>query len=197
MVSRRTVCELPQGLGFPVVVKVPDGSFSRSVKRADTPAQLQEIARAMLRESEIILVQEYMYTDFDWRIGMVGGHPLFAAKYFMCDGHWQILQHGDNGQFTEGRTQAVALLDVPAQVLAAATAAARLVGEGFYGVDLKCNAGGAHVIEINDNPNLDVGVEDAIGGDAVYRSLLGHLLGRMERRSQGASGSPTPLPAGA
>ncbi len=197
MVSRRTVGELPQGLGFPVVVKVPDGSFSRSVKRADTPAQLQEIARAMLRESEIILVQEYMYTDFDWRIGMVGGHPLFAAKYFMCDGHWQILQHGDNGQFTEGRTQAVALLDVPAQVLAAATAAARLVGEGFYGVDLKCNAGGAHVIEINDNPNLDVGVEDAIGGDAVYRSLLGHLLGRMEQRSQGASGSPTPLPAGA
>lgn len=192
MLSRRTLADFQHGLAYPVVVKVPDGSFSRSVKKADHFAQLQEIAREMLKESEIILVQEYMYTDFDWRIGILAGQPLFAAKYFMCDGHWQILQHGDNGQYTEGRTLAVALPEVPPHVLAAATSAARLVGDGFYGVDLKCNASGAHVIEINDNPNLDQGVEDAIGGDAVYRSLLGHLLTRMEQRlhrGQGGAGS--------
>ena len=70
------------------------------------------------------------------------------------------------------------------------------MGDGFYGVDLKCNASGAHVIEINDNPNLDTGVEDAITGDAVYRSLLGHLLGRVEQRLHRGQGSGVCAPEG-
>lgn len=35
-------------------------------------------------------------------------------------------------------------------------------------------------IEINDNPNLDVGAEDKGLGDEVYRRLLGHLLAEFE-----------------
>ncbi|GKT01047.1 RimK family protein [Acidovorax sp. SUPP3434] len=190
LVSRRTLGDLPRGLAYPVVVKVPDGSFSRSVKKAENAEALHAIAREMLRESGIILLQEFMYTDFDWRIGLVGGEPLFAAKYYMCDGHWQILQHGEDGGYVEGRTQAVSLDAVPPPVLQAATRAARLVGNGFYGVDLKCNAAGAHVIEINDNPNLDAGVEDALVGDALYRTLLGHLLARMDWRLNREGAAP-------
>jgi glutathione synthase/RimK-type ligase-like ATP-grasp enzyme len=182
MVSRRTLADMQHRLAYPVVVKVPDGAFSRSVKKAENSEQLHAIARDMLKESEIILVQEFMYTDFDWRIGVLAGQAIFAAKYFMCDGHWQILQHTANGKYTEGRVQAVPLDQVPAQVVAAAVSSARLVGHGFYGVDLKATASGVYVIEINDNPNLDAGVEDAALGDGLYRLLLTHFLRKVERR---------------
>ena len=161
---------------------MPDGAFSRSVKKADSFEHLQEIAKEMLKESEIILLQEFMYTDFDWRIGVLAGQAIFAAKYFMCDGHWQILQHAANGKYTEGRVQAVPLDAVPAEVLAAAVNSARLVGNSFYGVDLKSTAAGVYVIEINDNPNLDAGVEDADRGDALYVTLLSHFLKQVESR---------------
>ena len=190
MVSRRTLADMQHRLAYPVVVKVPDGAFSRSVKKAESFEQLQAIAKNMLKESEIILVQEFMYTDFDWRIGVLAGQALFAAKYFMCDGHWQILQHTANGKYTEGRVQAVPLDEVPHQVLAAAVSSARLVGNGFYGVDLKSTVAGVYVIEINDNPNLDVGVEDAALGDGLYRVLLMHFLKQVEQRFSAHKAAP-------
>ena len=39
--------------------------------------------------------------------------------------------------------------------------AANLIGDGLYGVDLKQSDGKFYVIEVNDNPNLDAGFEDA------------------------------------
>lgn len=182
MASRRTLAGMEHTLDYPVVVKVPDGAFSRSVKKAESFEHLQDIAKGMLRESEIILLQEYMYTDFDWRVGVLAGQAVFAAKYFMCNGHWQILQHTANGKYTEGRVQGVPLQDVPTEVLAAAVNSARLVGNGFYGVDIKATASGVYVIEINDNPNLDVGMEDAALGDKLYSTLLSHFLLQVERR---------------
>jgi hypothetical protein len=38
------------------------------------------------------------------------------------------------------------------------------------------------VIEINDNPNLDVGVEDAVLKDELYRRVLADLVRRVEAR---------------
>jgi len=190
MASRRTLGDMRNRLTYPLVVKVPDGAFSRSVKKADNFEHLQDIAKDMLKESEIILLQEFMYTDFDWRIGVLAGQAVFAAKYFMCDGHWQILQHADNGQYTEGRVQAVPLGEVPPEVLQAAVSSTRLVGNSFYGVDLKSTASGVYVIEINDNPNLDVGVEDAALGDALYVTLLSHFLKQVERRFNAHTARP-------
>ena len=39
--------------------------------------------------------------------------------------------------------------------------AARCIGDGLYGVDLKETKDGVFVIEVNDNPNLDHGWEDS------------------------------------
>jgi hypothetical protein len=64
----------------------------------------------------------------------------------------------------------------------AAVATAKLLGDGLYGVDLKERDSGVFVIEINDNPNMDLGAEDAMLGDELYRKVLGHLLMRHERR---------------
>ena len=60
--------------------------------------------------------------------------------------------------------------------------AANLIGDGFYGVDLKQNERGVFVIEINDNPNLDRGVEDAVLKDELYIRLLQEFVRRLESR---------------
>ncbi len=193
LVSRRTVARFEDTLDYPVVLKVPDGSFSRDVKKASDFKQFQGIAQSMFKESEIVLVQDFMYTEFDWRVGVLDGEPLFVARYFMVRDHWQIIKHAGDGQHAEGRTEAVKLGDTPPAVLEAAIAAARLIGDGFYGVDLKQNAAGVFVIEINDNPNLDVGAEDKVMGDEIYRRLLAHLLAKFEARNGMAPSEPEVL----
>ena len=45
--------------------------------------------------------------------------------------------------------------------------------------------GKGYVIEVNDNPNIDSGVEDKYLGDELYRLIMGELLRRMENRSKG------------
>lgn len=56
-----------------------------------------------------------------------------------------------------------------------AVKAANLIGKGLYGVDLKMVDDKAYVIEINDNPSIDHGLEDAIIGDEMYYRLLNHF----------------------
>ena len=182
LVTKRSAADIADRLIFPAVVKIPDGSFSRGVKRAQNRADFLAIAHEMLKESEIILVQEFLRSDFDWRVGVLGGEPIFVARYYMCDQHWQILKHAPDGSHVEGRTEAVTIADTPACVLKAALDAARLIGNGLYGVDLKQTDRGVFVIEVNDNPNIDVGMEDAAAGDALYRAILGHFLQRVEAR---------------
>ena len=46
--------------------------------------------------------------------------------------------------------------------------AARAIGAGLYGVDLKESGDEIAVIEVNDNPNLDHGVEDLVGKDEIW-----------------------------
>jgi glutathione synthase/RimK-type ligase-like ATP-grasp enzyme len=185
--TRRTLATFENSLTYPVVLKVPDGAFSLSVKKAENWAEFQLVAAAMLRESDLILVQEFIYTAFDWRIGILAGEVIFAAKYFMYSGHWQIIQHEGAGKYVEGRTQAVAVQDVPREVLDPAIAATRLIGNGLYGVDLKQTKAGVLVIEVNDNPNIDIGMEDAAAGEDLYRTLLRHFQGLVDARHRQAA----------
>ena len=180
LVTRRTLEGVETAVTYPAVLKIPDGSFSRGVKRAADRDEFQRIAEDMLKRSEIILVQEFIPTEFDWRIGVLDGEPLFAARYFMCGDHWQILKHGADGSYDEGPTQAVAIEDAPPEVAETAMRAARLVGRGLYGVDLKQTPHGVLVMEVNDNPNIDVGLEDVAVGDELYRRILRYFLRRAE-----------------
>ena len=135
----------------------------------------------MLPQSAVLLIQDFVPTTFDWRIGVLDREPLFAARYHMCDHHWQILKHADDGSYEEGRTEAIEIGDVPVNVLDTALRAANLIGDGLYGVNLKQTGETVHVMEINDNPNIDVGLEDAALGDELYRRLLRSFLRRAER----------------
>ena len=57
--------------------------------------------------------------------------------------------------------------------------AARLIGRGLYGVDVKATERGVFVIEVNDNPNLMHETEDAAEGDEVWRRLAAWFLRRL------------------
>lgn len=179
---------LIERLGSPVVLKAPDGSFSRSVHKVSSEAELKERAKALFKDTALIIAQEYMPTAYDWRVGVLDGKPLYACKYKMARGHWQIIKHGEGGKVTEGGSETVAVEDAPSEVIDIAVKAARLIGQGLYGIDLKQNDRGVFVIEVNDNPNLDGEVEGLVLKDALWQSIISWFADRLERRIGGAPG---------
>ena len=168
-------------IGYPMVMKIPDSAFSRGVSKVANAEEFQQTAHLLLAQSALILVQEYMYTDFDWRIGVLNRQAIFASKYFMSKNHWQIAKRDAGGQAVFGAARAVPLDEVPPALLAYAVDAANLIGDGLYGVDMKMTARGPVVIEVNDNPNIDAGNEDSILKDDMYRIILRDLVRRLDR----------------
>lgn len=103
----------------------------------------------------------------------------------MSKGHWQIYHHQDGGKTRSGRFRSLAIRDVPPKVLRTALKAVRLMGNGLYGVDLKQAGDEVMVIEVNDNPNVDAGVEDAWLGEDLYRQIMLEFLRRLEAKRLG------------
>ncbi|MEQ8249934.1 RimK family protein [Oceanibaculum nanhaiense] len=178
--AMKSLEELEGELAYPMVLKIPDGSFSRGVHKAGDRAELKKISRELLEESDLILAQEFMPTDYDWRVGVLDGEPLFVCQYLMAKKHWQIVKHNADGPATHGGFKSFAIEQAPPEVVDVAVKAARLIGSGLYGVDLKQNERGVFVIEINDNPNLDTGVEDSALKDELWKRLVRWFLKRLE-----------------
>jgi hypothetical protein len=149
----------------------------------------------MFRRSPLLIAQEYLPTDYDWRITVLGGRVLFAARYHMARGHWQIRTEDAAGRERFGKVEAVARAEAPADVVALAVRASSLIGEGLYGVDIKETPAGPVVIEINDNPNLDVGYDDAADGARIYEDLVEYFLHRIEETPGSAPASEPARPA--
>ena len=148
-----------------------------------SPEELRAALDEMFRHSSVLLAQEFIPTEFDWRIGLLDGEPLFACKYYMAKGHWQIYNHAhdDTGRNLCGAWETVPIYKATQKVLDTAVKAAALIGKGLYGVDLKLINGRAVVIEINDNPSIDHEVEDAVLGDELYYRILNHFVHCLNR----------------
>ena len=171
-------------LGLPCVLKLPDSSFSLGVKKVKTEEELKEQLTKMLNASELVIAQEYLPTDFDWRIGVLDGKPLYACKYYMAKGHWQIYNwENKNKDDVEGMFDTIAIEDVPPKVIEMALKATSLIGNGLYGVDIKESNGKVYIIEINDNPNLDDGIENQIIQDELYIRIIKSLKNRIEQNN--------------
>jgi glutathione synthase/RimK-type ligase-like ATP-grasp enzyme len=169
---------------YPVVFKIPDGSFSRGVYKVETVEQARELCEKLFKESDLILAQEFVYTEFDWRIGVLNRQPIYACQYFMSKRHWQVVKHAQNGEFVEGSAKTLPISEAPPDVVRTAVNAANLIGDGLYGVDVKQNDRGVFVIEVNDNPNIDAGIEDEVLGDDLYYQILREFIRRIELRRQ-------------
>jgi glutathione synthase/RimK-type ligase-like ATP-grasp enzyme/gamma-glutamyl:cysteine ligase YbdK (ATP-grasp superfamily) len=189
--SRTSWEQVESSLGTPVVVKLPDSSFSTAVHKIGSREEYATRAADMLRRSPLLIAQEFLPTDFDWRITVLDGRVLFAARYHMARGHWQIRTE-DDGTERYGEVEAVARGRAPRDVVEVALRAAGLIGDGLYGVDLKETERGPVIIEINDNPNLDLGEEDAADGDRVYEDLLAFFLRRVEERAEDRTAETSP-----
>ncbi len=173
--------ELESQAGYPVVIKIPDGSFSRGVEKVNNRQELESKVNELFQKSALLLAQEFLYTDFDWRIGVFNNKALYACRYYMVKNHWQIYRHGSS-KSDSGNFDTLPTFEVPRFILDAALKATQLIGNGLYGVDVKQKDGKGYVIEVNDNPNLDRNIEDRYLGDELYRQIMEEFLRRMENR---------------
>ena len=177
--------ELPDVLGLPIVLKIPDGSFSRGIVKVETPEQLKKAVDDLFQHTALVLAQEFLFTEFDWRIGVLDGEALYACQYFMSRGHWQIYNHGANAPQKSGGFKTLPVRSAPSDIVKLALKATAPIGDGLYGVDLKQIGNRSVVIEVNDNPSIEAGVEDAYLGDDLYRRIMEEFLRRMERKRLG------------
>ncbi len=181
---RKELKQLAASLSYPRVLKIPDGAFSKGVVKVSSAEELVSQAEEYFKQSAIVLVQEFMYTEYDWRIGILNNKPLYACKYMMTRGHWQIYNH--SGAETEsGDFETLPVHEAPAKVVKTALKATKLIGDGLYGVDLKQSGDKVVVIEVNDNPSIDSDVEDLYLKESLYRMIMEEFLRRMERRRLG------------
>lgn len=177
--SKSTMSSVGEKLGYPMVIKIPDGNFSKGIHKVSTEAEFKAVCATLFVKTELLLAQAFVPTDYDWRIGVLSGVPLFACKYWMAPNHWQIYKQLGNGRVSAGNSEGVPIEKVDPELLKLAVTCSDLVGKGLYGVDIKQTPTGYVVMEVNDNPNVDAGVEDIILKDELYRRILVDIQNRV------------------
>nr|MCX3323091.1 hypothetical protein [Bacillus paranthracis] len=72
-----------------------------------------------------------------------------------------------------------AIHQVDKAVIKIALKAAKTIGNGLYGIDIKVVDNKPIIIEINDNPSIDSDIEDAYIGEQLYTTIMLEFLNRM------------------
>ena len=183
MFNKDCIDEIESEFEYPFVIKKPEGSFSQGVYKIDNKEQLITSLANVFKQSALALIQEYMYTEYDWRIGVLNGRAIYACRYYMARNHWQIYNHGDS-RFNSGNFECLPTFEVPKKVLNASLRACKIIGNGLYGVDIKVKNNNAYVIEVNDNPSIDHGVEDKYLGQELYMLIMAEFFNRLELRGK-------------
>ncbi len=185
LLHKDNIESVPEELGFPMILKQPDSSFSLGVVKVEDIAEYREMASRLLGKSDLVVAQEFLPTDFDWRIGALDGEPLYACRYYMARKHWQIYKVGDGATQGCGKSETLPVELAPRAVVRAALKACELIGKGLYGVDLKEKQGTPYLIEVNDNPSIDDGIEDQILREGLYRRVMACFMKRVQQRKEG------------
>lgn len=171
----KRLVEIFRTLGKPVVIKAPYTSFSRYVEKAACETSFREVAKRFFRKSDVLAVQEFMPTAFDWRVGVLNGEVLYVCKYMIPKGRWK---HGAKRRgkpsFVWGRTVALKQENVPEALKELALKACSVIGHGLYGVDVKETHGNYVIVEVNDNPSIYAGYEDLRNRD-LYGKIINYL----------------------
>ena len=171
----KKITEIFDRLGKPVVIKAPYTSFSRYVEKAACETSFREVAKRFFKKSDVLTIQKFIPTAFDWRVGVLGNDILYVCKYLIPKGKWK---HGAKlrGKPTVvwGRTESVKKQDIPPQLKEVALKACSIIGKGLYGVDIKEVSGEYVVVEVNDNPSIYAGYEDSMDPD-IYQRIISYL----------------------
>jgi glutathione synthase/RimK-type ligase-like ATP-grasp enzyme len=171
----KRINEIFDKLGKPVVIKAPYTSFSRYVEKVACETSFRDVAKRFFKKSDVLAIQKFTPTAFDWRVGVLGNEVLYVCKYMIPKGKWK---HGAKlrGKPTVvwGRTEALDRQTAPPKLLEVALKACSVVGKGLYGVDLKEVNGDYVVVEVNDNPSIYAGYEDSCDKD-IYKKIISYL----------------------
>lgn len=185
IVHRENMHEVAEAVGFPCVLKQPDSSFSQGVVKVDDLPALQRELVQLFETSDLIIAQEFLPTDFDWRVGVIDGKPLWLCKYFMAKKDWKILTRDSAGKAHSGRSETLPVELAQKKLLSLAVKCAHLIGNGLYGLDIKQSGDKFYVIEVNDNPSIDHGFEDHVLKDDIYLRIMEVFLKRITAIKEG------------
>jgi glutathione synthase/RimK-type ligase-like ATP-grasp enzyme len=168
-------------IGFPFILKQPDGAFSRGVFKIDSVEEFKKVRKNMFEKSDLLIAQEFLPTEFDWRVGVIDSQVIYVCKYYMANKHWQIVNwNATKAQSRDGEVESIPVDQAPSGLLRTALKATSLIGTGLYGVDMKEVDGRFYVIEINDNPNIDAGTEDKIMKDKLYDLIMEVFMNKVK-----------------
>ncbi len=167
---------------FPCILKKPDSAFSHGVIKIENAKALQKALTQFFKNSDLVLIQPFIPTEYDWRVGVLDNKAIFACRYYMAKNHWQIYNWNAVHGKREGATETIPLHEVPEAIIKTALKCTRLIGDSLYGVDIKSQGDKHYVIEVNDNPNIDFGIEDKILGETLYEQIMSVFLQRIRRK---------------
>jgi glutathione synthase/RimK-type ligase-like ATP-grasp enzyme len=171
----KNITKIFDTLGKPVVIKAPYTSFSRYVEKAACETSFRDVAKRFFKKSDVLAIQKFTPTTFDWRVGVLGGEILYVCKYMIPKGKWK---HGAKlrGKPTViwGRTVSMHKDETPPKLREVALRACSVIGKGLYGVDIKEVDSEFVVVEVNDNPSIYSGYEDSLDVD-IYDRIIGYL----------------------
>jgi glutathione synthase/RimK-type ligase-like ATP-grasp enzyme len=173
-ITEQKALDLFEEMGSPLVLKEPSTSFSARVEKASNAVEFLKVSKRFLKLSDWIVVQEYIESRFDWRVGVLNGEFLYACRYVIPPKTFKI-QASVNGHLVYCGVESVPFEDVPQDVISIGIQAGTAIGSGLYGVDIKESEGKLYVIEVNDNPSLDGGEDNA--HPEVYHKIISHLMG--------------------
>ena len=168
--------ELFEEFGTPLVLKAPNSSFSAYVEKVHDEMSFVKVGKRFLRRADRLVVQQYLPSTFDWRVTILDGKVLFVVKYVMQKGAWRAHDRDDEGKPALCDVEGVEKSTIDPRLIQTALKAGNAIGRSLYGVDIKEIDGDFMVIEVNDNPNIDAGVED-ISSPEVYRNIVRYLTG--------------------
>lgn len=168
--------ELLDKMGIPLVLKAPNSSFSMYVERVSTPDEYMNVGKRFLRRADMIVAQKFIRSQFDWRVGVLAGEPLYICQYVIPKRRWKIMTYTHNGTAIHGDVRGLSVDKASPRLLEIAVKAAAAIGTGLYGVDLKQVDDDFTVIEVNDNPTIGEGEEDQKAPD-IYDKLIHYLVG--------------------
>ena len=168
--------ELFESYGRPLVLKAPNSSFSAYVEKVHDELAFVKVGKRFLRRADRLVVQQYLPSSFDWRVTILDGKVLFAVKYVMAQGAWKAHDRDNEGRPNICEVKGVEKSEIDPRLIEVSLKAGNSIGRSLYGVDLKEIDDEFLVIEVNDNPNIDAGVED-INSPEVYRNVVRHLAG--------------------
>ena len=169
----RQVTHLFDELGSPLIVKEPSTSFSLRVEKVNDTAGFFRVARRFIKLSDWIVVQQYIESRYDWRVGVLDGKLLYVCKYTIPTDTFKI-QASVNGHLVYCGVESISQDKVPPHVISLGIDAANAIGRGLYGVDIKNNNGDAYVIEVNDNPSIESGEDDCY--PRVFEQIVSYLF---------------------